>query len=333
MHFSVASALHRRGVDVSSVIIPSQTPPVVRSTSPKYYIEMEDLNDAFITLVREVKKVGASLDPEDLRTICIQLLNGVSSTKRNVQENIDALQRCDGDHIGYLQPYWDSLDCNLLHRLIRQLNKPESIRDWEKYRTQVKEACTATLKECRRTLMQGRELPPNQISVGFQTAQPPNDVTVQKMLELKDFLIKRMGLEETDFAGFTNSNVILFFTVSRSRLPFLVRMCALHRRSLQDFSITVVFVPGEFIYDIITDQEFPYPEVCVCVCVCVCACVRVCVRACVHVCACVHGYVCVHVHYYYSQYMQFSPFSHYFSVHVCMYNNAYYMCICIYCLY
>ena len=280
MHFSVATALHRRGMDVSSVVIPSQTPrpPVVRSTSPKYYniIEMEDLNDAFITLVKEVKKVGANLDPEDLRTICIQLLNGVSSTKRNVQEDIDALQKCDGEYIRYLQPYWDSLDCNLLHRLIRQLNKPDLIGDWEQYRTQVKEACTATLEECRRSLPQGRELPLNQILVGFQTTQPPNDVTVQKMIELKDFLIKRMGLEEADFVSFTNSNVTFFFTVSRCRLPFLVRMCALHRRSLQDFSITVVFVPGEFIYDVIIDQEFPYPEVCMCVRACVSACMYGC---------------------------------------------------------
>ena len=277
IHYSVASALNRRGVDVSSVVIPSQSPPVVRSTSPKYNVEMEDLNDAFITLVRETETAGEKV--KGLKTICIQLLNEVArskastTTKRNVQEYINALQKCDGDYVHYLQPYWDSLDCNLLHRLIRQLKKPELISDWEQYRTQVKEACTATLEERRRSLPQGRELPPNQISVGFQTTQPPNDVTVQKMLDLKDFLIKRMGLEEADFAGFTNSDVTLFFTVSRSRLPFLVRLCALHRRSLQEFSTTVVFVPGEFIYDVITDQEFPYPEVCVCVCVRACVCV------------------------------------------------------------
>ena len=259
-------------MDVSSVVIPSQTPPVVRSTSPKYNVEMEDLSDAFITLVRETETAGKKV--EGLKTICIQLLNEVArskastTTKRNVQEDINALQKCDGDYVHYLQPYWDSLDCNLLHRLIRQLKKPELISDWEQYRTQVKEACTATLEECRRSLPQGRELPSNQISVGFQTAQPPNDVTVQKMLDLKDFLIKRMGLEEADFEGFTNSDVTLFFTVSRSRLPFLVRLCALHRRSLQEFSTTVVFVPGEFIYDVITDQEFPYPEVYMRVCEC-----------------------------------------------------------------
>ena len=261
-------------MDVSSVVIPSQTPPVVRSTSPKYNVEMEDLSDAFITLVRETETAGKKV--EGLKTICIQLLNEVArskastTTKRNVQEDINALQKSDGDYVHYLQPYWDSLDCNLLHRLIRQLKKPDLMEDWKQYRTQVKEACTATLEECRRSLPQGRELPPNQISVGFQTAQPPNDVTVQKMLDLKDFLIKRMGLEEADFAGFTNSDVTLFFTVSRSRLPFLVRLCALHRRSLQEFSTTVVFVPGEFIYDVITDQEFPYPEVYVRVCECTC---------------------------------------------------------------
>ena len=95
------------------------------------------------------------------------------------------------------------------------------------------------------------------------------------MLDLKDFLRKMVGLEEANFEGFANSVVTLFYTVSRIRLPFLVRLFALHRRSLQDFSITVVFVPGEFIYDVTTDQEFPYPKVCACVCVCVCLCVCV----------------------------------------------------------
>ena len=131
---------------------------------------MKQLKNAFITLVREVKKVGRSLDPEYLRTICIKLLNGVSSTKRNVQEDIDALRTGDGYYIGYLQLYWDSLDSDLLlHRLICQLNNAKLNEDWEKYMTHVKEACTALLEECRRSLPQEWKLPFNQIPVRFQT--------------------------------------------------------------------------------------------------------------------------------------------------------------------
>ena len=266
---------------------------------------MVELKGAFIHLVREVRTAGRKV--EDLKTVCVQLLNGVTSIKRNVQEDIDELKKCsDGDFIVHLQPYWDCLDCNLLYMLILQLDEPKLMADWDIYKTQMKEACRATLGENKISLPQSRELPANQISAGFQTDQPPHNVTIQKMLDLKDFLIKMVGLEEADFEGFAQSVVTLFYTVSRIRLPFLVRLFALHRRSLQAFSITVVFVPGEFIYDVTTDQEFPYPKVCVCVCVyvcvCVCSCMYVCARGCVYervymcmyICMCVVLYVCVY---------------------------------------
>ena len=247
---------------MSSIAQPSPKPPVIRSSSPKYYPEMRDLKDRFITLVREVKGLGSRV--EDLKTICIELLNDVTSTKRNVQEDINALMKCsDGDYIAYLQLHWDPLDCELLFQLIRQLQKPELMTDWERYKVEVKEACKATLADARKSLPQRRELPVHQISAGFQTNQPSHDVTIQKILDLRDFLKKMMGLEEADFEGFDNVDVTLFYTVNRIRLPFLVRLFALHRRSLQEFSITFVFVPGEFIYNVTTDQEFAYPKVCI----------------------------------------------------------------------
>ena len=247
-------------MDVSSIAQPSPKPPVIRSSFPKYYLEMRDLKGRFITLVREVKGLGRQV--EDMKTICIELLNDVSSTKRNVQEDINELRKCsDGDCIAYLQPYWDPLDCDLIYHLICQLQKPELMADWERYKVEVKEACKATLVDARRSLPQRSELPVHQISAGFQMDQPSHDVTIQKILDLRDFLKKMMGLEEADFEGFDNVDVTLFYTVNRIRLPFLVRLFALHRRSLQEFSITVVFVPGEFIYNVTTDQEFAYPKV------------------------------------------------------------------------
>ena len=245
---------------MSCIAQPSPKPPVIRSSSPKYYPEMDDLKDRFITLVREVKGLGGRV--EDLKTICIELLNDVTSTKRNVQEDINDLMKCsDDDYIARLQPYWDPLDCKLLFKLIRQLKKPELMTDWERYKGEVKEACKATLVEAKRNLPQRQELPFHQISAGFQTDQTSHDLTIQRILDLKDFLKKMMGLEEADFEGFDNVNVTLFYTVNRIRLPFLVRLFALHRKSLQEFSITVVFVPGEFIYNVSTDQEFAYPKV------------------------------------------------------------------------
>ena len=247
---------------MSSIAQPSPKPPVIRSSSPKYYPEMRVLKKKFITLVREVKSIAGRV--EDLKTICIELLNDVTSTKRNVQDDINNLMKCsDGDYIAYLQLHWDPLDCDLLYQLICQLQKPELMTDWERYKVEIKEACKTILADARRSLPQRRELPVHEISVGFQTDQPSHDVTIQKILDLRDFLKKMMGLEEADFEGFDNADVTLFYTVDRIRLPFLVQLFALHRRSLQKFSITAVFVPGEFIYNVTTDQEFAYPKVCI----------------------------------------------------------------------
>ena len=254
-------ALSNHGVDVSCIAQPLPRPPAIRSSFPRYYPEMRDLQYRFITLVRKVKGLGKQV--EDLKTICIALLNTVISTKRNVQEDMNDLMKCsDGDYIVYLQLYWDHLDCDLLFQLIRQLQKPELETDWDRYKAEVKEACKATLDETRGSLIQRRKLPVHQISVGFETDQPSHDATIQKILDLRDFLKKMMGLEEADFEGFDNAHITLFYTVNRIRLPFLVRLFALHQRSLQEFSITVIFVPGEFIYNVSTDQEFAYPKVC-----------------------------------------------------------------------
>ena len=196
-----------------SIVQPSPKPPDIRSSCPKYYPEMRDLHSKFITLVREVKGLAGRV--EDLKIICIELLNDITSTKRNVQKAIIELTKCiDGDYIAHLQPYWDPLDCSLLFKLICQLQKPELMADWERYKVEVKEACKATLADARRRLPQRRELPVHQISAGFQTDQPSHDVTIQKILDLRDFLKKVIGLEEADFEGFDKVDVTLLYTVS-----------------------------------------------------------------------------------------------------------------------
>ena len=87
------------------------------------------------------------------------------------------------------------------------------------------------------------------------------DLTIEKILHLKEFLVTKVGLEESVFQGFACSAVALFFTVNRARLPVLIRLLSCHQKALLDFSIVTVFVPGEFFYDVARDQEYPCPKV------------------------------------------------------------------------
>ena len=98
--------------------------------------------------------------------------------------------------------------------------------------------------------------------VGFQTSLEPEVVTVNKILNLKEYLVDDIGVEEALFEGFSCSNVSLFFSIKLERLAFLIHWCYLHRRDfIEKFNVTLVFVPGHFVYSMEADQEYPFPEV------------------------------------------------------------------------
>ena len=129
------------------------------------------------------------------------------------------------------------------------------------YKKEVKNACESTLEDCERTTIDVR--PQNGLSVGMQTSYPPKDVTIQKILALKKYLVKDIGVEEAHFDGFSCSDVTLFFSVDVKHLPFIIHWCFMHRRDLMDkFHVSLVFVPGHFVYSMTADQEYPFPEVC-----------------------------------------------------------------------
>jgi hypothetical protein len=117
------------------------------------------------------------------------------------------------------------------------------------------------LSKCKKDIVND-ERPKNGMYVGFQTSLEPEVVTVNKILNLKEYLVDDIGVEEALFEGFSCSNVSLFFSIKLERLAFLIHWCYLHRRDfIEKFNVTLVFVPGHFVYSMEADQEYPFPEV------------------------------------------------------------------------
>ena len=255
-------ALERNGLDVTSLKVPPVGQPTIHHESPKYYPAIEDLETPFIDLVREVRQEAVKV--KDLSTICNQLLTRYARLKDpEMRERLHELNNCSNEQaFGYLQHHIDELDCDLLYKLIMQIKNQRLIDDWDRYRGKVKEACSVTLDKCRREQQKKKLFGKEYLSLGFQTNQVASDTTIQRILELRDFLINRVGLEEAKFEGVANSIVTLFFKISKKRVPFLLHHISRHRRSLLEFDVTVVFVPGVFIYDLVTEEDYQYPEVC-----------------------------------------------------------------------
>ena len=266
MHAVCIPALQARGVDTSSLTVATLEPSAVSHVAAKYYPQMDDLDVALGALVQKIKE--ATKDSQILKIYCFSFLTTLSRVHSH--DTKDALDRlatpdCQNDEaIDIIQRFVDPLDCRLLYQIVSALEDEQLTKAWDEYCQRSKQACRTTLEQCRKVAIRPHQLSPSGITLGVQTKISPPDITIQKIVQLKEFLVTKVGLEESVFQGFANSAVTLFFTVSRERLPLLIRLLSRHQKALLDFSITTVFVPGEFFYDVAKDQEYPCPKVCTC---------------------------------------------------------------------
>ena len=258
------SALQARGVDTSSLTVAALEPSAVSHVAAKYYPQIDDLDVALAALVQKMK--GSTKTSEHLKTCCIRFLATLS--RIHSHDTKDARARlaapdCQNEEaIDIIQGFVDPLDCHLLCKIVSALDDKNLMVAWDDYCQRSKQACRITLEQCRKVAIRPHQLPPSGITLGMQTKISPPDITIQKILQLKEFLITKVGLEEIDFNGFACSAVALFFTVGRDRLPVLIRLLSCHQKALLDFTIVIVFVPGEFFYDVAKDQAYPCPKVC-----------------------------------------------------------------------
>ena len=259
----VPPALQARGVDTSSLTVAPLDPSTVSHVAAKYYPQIDDLDIALSDLVQKLKK--GTKNSEDLKTHCVHFLTTLA--RIHSYDTKDALDRlaspaCQNDEaIDIVQRFVDPLDCRLLYQIISALEDEHLKRAWEDYCQRSRQACRTTLQQCRKVAIRPHQSSPSGITLGMQTKIFPPDLTIEKILQLKEFLVTKVGLEESVFQGFACSTVALFFTVNRARLPVLIRLLSCHQKALLDFSIVTVFVPGEFFYDVARDQEYLCPKV------------------------------------------------------------------------
>ena len=255
--------MRKRGIDVKGLKSNSPTPPELNHKRPTYSPSQRRLRDHYIRLLLNVRRACVKVSLEDMKIVCAQLLrdkceelpHGELKQKiESSQERLRVSERSD-DVLDCLLPHSDYLDCELVHQLAIHMERDEITKAWEAYRGKFVEACKLTLDSWSKSEMSGLRNS-GTVTVGLQTTLTPDSLPIERVLALKGFFCDVMGMKEAEFAGCASSTVTLFFAVSTSRLSFLLYSLSCHRKTLEDFSIELAFVPGEFIYSIVLDQGY-----------------------------------------------------------------------------
>ena len=269
---SFFTALHKRGVDVTCLKVLSPNPPELNHKRPKYSPLQGRLKEHYIRLLLKVRKACVEVSVEEMKLICGQLLRDKAQElphgelKQKVENGLERLQISEKSDsmLECLLTNSDYLNCELVHQLVTLMENDELMKAWKTYCGELVEACRLTL-DCwsKSEVTDSRDS--DTLTIGFETAITPDSLPMERILALKGFLCHVMGMKEAQFVGCASSTVTLFFAVSTSRLPFLLHSLSRHRKTLEDFSIELAFVPGKFIYSIVLDQEYELFQVSGCV--------------------------------------------------------------------
>ena len=199
-----STALQARGVDTSSLLVAPQDPSAVSHVAAKYYPQIDDLDIALCVLVQKMK--DNTKNSQNLKAFCIRFLTTLSRIhSHDIKDALDRLASpaCHNEEaIDIVQRFVDPLDCRLLYQIISALEDEHLKRAWEDYSQRCRQACRTTLEECRKVAIRPHQSSPSGITLGKQTMIFPPDLTIEKILQLKNFLITKVGLEESVFQGF-----------------------------------------------------------------------------------------------------------------------------------
>ena len=199
-----STALQARGVDTSSLTVAPLDPSAVSHVAAKYYPQIDDLDVALCALVQKMK--DGTKNSQNLRTCCIRFLSTLG--RIHSHDTKDALDRlaspnCQNDEaIDIVQGYVDPLDCRLLYQIISALEDDHLMRAWDDYCQRSRQACRTALEQCRKGALRPHQSSPSGITLGMQTKIFPPDLTIKKILQQKEFLVTKVGLEESVFQEF-----------------------------------------------------------------------------------------------------------------------------------
>lgn len=248
--------------------MPTPNPPVLNHTRPKYSPIQRRLKDQYVTFLVKVRRASVGVSFEDMKIICGQLLRDKAQelprgeVKRKIEKDLERLHNSltPNDVLDCLASHSDYINCELIHRLVTQMDNDEMNKAWVAYSEKLKEACQLTLDRWSKFELPGLR-DSGTLTLGFQTTLTPDSLPMEDVLALQGFLCYVLEMKEAEFAGYALSAVTLFFTVCASRLPFLLLSLSRHRSILEGLSIEFAFVPGEFIYSVTLDQDYEFLQV------------------------------------------------------------------------
>lgn len=174
------------------------------------YPIIDDLGDMFALLVAEVTDKVHQLEPRKRRKLRVTIEAKLKTKARQESFSDEPDELMQG-----ISQYWNFLNFEILQLVVKCLDDRELEVQLKEYEDSVREKVTCTLVECETGKIM--PIPPDKfVMLPLTLPVDARSYSLHKVLQMKDFLIHKMGIDMIYFAGWENGSIILYFYILES---------------------------------------------------------------------------------------------------------------------
>ena len=149
--------------------------------------------------------------------------------------------------ISTISKYWNCLSFELAQLVVRYLGKEDLQAQLKKYEENLRRNGEILLTQCRGSNIAPR-VPPDCFSMKITVDEDPYSFSLHRILEFKDFLVHRIGMNIALFTGWDRGSIILHFSILEDDMETAVRQLYAHKLELRAMQVVAIEVGDVIVY-------------------------------------------------------------------------------------
>ena len=203
---------------------------------------IDDLADDFALLIVNVNRKVQSLSASRLQGLKVLVEEKLKSkgTPIKIPGSADEL-------ISTISQYWGCLSFEFAQLVVRYLGKKDLQTQMKRYEENLQKKAVILLTHCRENKVTPR-VPPGCFSMKITMNEDPYGFSLHRILEFKDFLVHRMGMNIALFTGWSLGSIFLHFCILEDDMETAVRQLYEHKLELRAMQVVAIEVGDVIVY-------------------------------------------------------------------------------------
>ena len=215
--------------------------PPLSQTQVQFPI-IDELADDFAILIAGVNRKVHSLSASRLQGLKALFEEKLKSkgVPITIPSSVDEL-------ISTISQYWDFLNIEFAQLVVRYLGKKDLQTQMKRYEEKLQKKAKILLTQCREKNVTPRA-PPGCFNMKITVDEDPYSFSLHRILEFKNFLVHRIGMDIALFTGFRQSSIILHFCILEDDMETAVCQLYAHKLELRAMQVVVIEVGDVIVY-------------------------------------------------------------------------------------